>query len=206
MKIICDARSISGTNAYWLLLAGVLTAFQCLAAPALAVPGAVQFNRDIRAMMSENCFACHGPDSNARKAGLRLDTKEGLFEKTPKRGPAVVPGKPEQSELWKRITATSADDVMPPPESHKTLKPEQKELFRKWIAGGASWQGHWAYLKPERPAVPGFSKSVISGRGGAAAATDSLITSFPIRNPIDAFVVAKLQSKGLKPNAEADRR
>jgi mono/diheme cytochrome c family protein len=159
-----------------------------------AASGPVQFNRDIRSMMSENCFACHGPDANARKAGLRLDTKEGLFEKTPKRGPAVVAGKPEQSELWKRITATSPDDVMPPPESHKTLKPEQRELFKQWILGGATWQGHWAYLKPERPAVPD------------AAKLKAQSSKFKIENPIDAFVLAKLQSKGLKPNSEADRR
>ena len=183
-------------------------------APAAGHP--VQFNRDIRSMMSENCFACHGPDANKRKAGLRLDTKEGLFEKTPKRGPAVVAGKPEQSELWKRITATDPDDVMPPPESHKTLKPEQKELFRKWIAEGASWQGHWAYVKPERPSVPVISKSVsgksvgsersAGGKNTDSPITGSLITSFPIRNPIDALVLAKLQNKGLKPNSEADRR
>ena len=81
-------------SAVWLFV--ILAAVQPAAASSFG-----SFNRDVRPVMSENCFACHGPDANARKAGLRLDTKEGLFEKTPKRGPAVVPGKPEQSELWR---------------------------------------------------------------------------------------------------------
>jgi len=149
----------------------------------------VKFNRDIRPILSENCFACHGPDANARKAKLRLDTKDGIFEKTPKREPAVVPSNLEKSELWQRITATDEDDMMPPPESHKVLKAEQKELFRKWILAGAPWQGHWAYIKPERPSVPNVKAS-----------------GFSVRNPIDAFILAKLQSKGLKPAPEADKR
>jgi hypothetical protein len=154
-----------------------------------AADSSVRFNRDIRPLLADNCFACHGPDNNARKAGLRLDTKEGLFEKTPKRGPAVVPGELAKSELWRRVIATDPDDVMPPPESHKTLKPGQKERLKEWILGGAPWQGHWAYLKPERPPVPNVKAS-----------------GFKVRNPVDAFVLAKLQSKGLKPAPEADRR
>src|SRR5258705_2063364 len=159
---------------------------------ARVAPGAqatLNFNRDIRPIFAENCFACHGPDNNARKAGLRFDTKEGIFEKTKKHEPAVVPGSLEKSELWARINATDPDDVMPPPKSRKVLKPEQKELFKKWILAGAPWQGHWAYIKPERPVVPNVSQ-----RG------------FEIRNPIDAFILAKLQSKGLKPAPEAGRR
>jgi hypothetical protein len=149
----------------------------------------VKFDRDIRPILAENCFACHGPDTGARKAGLRFDTKEGFFEKTKKHEPAVVPGNLEKSELWARINATDPDDVMPPPESNKVLKPEQKELFKKWILAGAQWEGHWAYIKPERPAVPNVKQ-----RG------------FEVRNPIDGFILAKLQSKGLKPAPEADRR
>jgi hypothetical protein len=149
----------------------------------------VKFNRDIRPILAENCYACHGPDNNARKAKLRLDTKEGFFEKTPKREPAVIPGDLEKSELWRRVTTTDEDDMMPPPDSHKVLKPEQKELLKKWIMAGAPWQGHWAYVKPERPEVPKVKAS-----------------GFPIRNPIDAFILAKLQGKGLKPAPEADKR
>jgi hypothetical protein len=181
----------------------------------------VRFNRDIRPLLADNCFACHGPDNKARKAGLRLDLREGLFEKTPKHDPAVVPGNLEKSELWRRVTASDPDDIMPPPDSHKTLKPAQKEKLKQWILAGAPWQGHWAYDKPERPPVPVDrrsvnSRSVISKAGSSGASTDllntgSLITysttrGFPIRNPIDAFVLARLQSKGLKPAPEADRR
>jgi hypothetical protein len=188
---------------------------------AFAADNVVQFNRDIRPILADNCLACHGPDNNKRKAGLRLDTREGLFEKTPKREPAVVPGNLEKSELWRRVIATDPDDVMPPPEAHKELKPEQKEKLKKWILAGAPWQGHWAYIKPERPAVPVSSASVISKSvtrkklsGGShtdSLNAGSLITyspakSFPIRNPIDAFILAKLQSRGLQPNPEADRR
>jgi len=156
--------------------------------PAKAAPPAIQFNRDIRPILSQNCFACHGPDNNARKAGLRLDTKAGLFEPTQKHEAVVVPGRLEKSELWRRITATDPDEVMPPPKSHKLLKPEQKDLFRQWIVAGAPWQGHWAYIKPEWPTVPASNKS------------------HWVRNPIDAFVLAKLETRGLKPNPEADRR
>ena len=152
----------------------------------------IVFNRDVRPILSENCFACHGPDANKRKASLRLDTKEGLFEKTPKRGPAVVPDQLKESEMWSRVTATNLDDRMPPEESRKQLKPEQIETLRKWILAGAPWQGHWAFIKPERPIVPGKFK-VSSSR-------------FKVRNPIDAFVLAKLESNGLKPNPEADKR
>jgi hypothetical protein len=164
----------------------VAPAFTSGAAQASA---SVKFNRDIRPILAENCYACHGPDNNARKAKLRLDTKEGIFEKTPKREPAVIPGDLEKSELWRRVTTTDEDDMMPPPDSHKVLKPEQKELLKKWIMAGAPWQGHWAYVKPERPEVPKVKAS-----------------GFPIRNPIDAFILAKLQGKGLKPAPEADKR
>ncbi len=186
---------------------------------ALTAPGAepkVGFNREVRPILADNCFACHGPDSNKRKAGLRLDTKEGIFEKTPKRDPAVVPGKLAQSELWSRITTTNLDDRMPPEESHKKLTPEQIAKLKEWIIAGAPWQGHWSFIKPERPAVPVISKSVnsktvISGgkvdaRRTGSPITDSLITDYSVRNPIDAFVFSKLQEKGLKPNQEADPR
>ena len=188
-----------------------------LAAPAglPAANPAIQFNRDVRPILSDNCFACHGPDANSRKGKFRLDTKEGIFEARPKHQPAVVPGKPEQSELWRRVIAKDPDELMPPAESHKVLKPEQKEILKKWIAGGAQWQGHWAFIKPDRPFVPGsrsvISKSVTSEQKGSPSHTDSLITgplntSKWVRNPIDAFILSKLESKNLKPAPEADRR
>jgi hypothetical protein len=154
-----------------------------------AAESKVSFNRDIRPIFSDNCTACHGPDAKARKADLRLDTKEGFFEKTAKRGPAVVARNLEKSELWQRVITTDPDDIMPPPDSHKSLKPEQKEKLKQWILAGAPWEGHWSFVKPEKPNVPVAKAS-----------------GFKVRNPIDAFILAKLQSKSLKPASEADRR
>ena len=114
----------------------------------------VRFNRDVRPILSEACFQCHGPDPGTRKAGLRLDTREGFFAPTPKRGPAVLAGDPAKSPLWQRLVTTDPDDVMPPPESHKDLKPAQKEVLRKWIEQGASWQPHWSFLPPEKAPLP----------------------------------------------------
>jgi mono/diheme cytochrome c family protein len=158
------------------------------ATSASAAESRIRYNRDVRPILADNCFACHGPDANHRKAGLRLDTKEGFFEKTPKHEPTVVPGNLAKSELWLRITTTNLDDKMPPEDSHKSLKPEQIETLRKWILAGAPWEGHWAFIKPERPPVP-----IVKGLKAGG-------------NPIDAFVFAKLQEKGLKPNKEADKR
>jgi hypothetical protein len=150
----------------------------------------LQFNRDIRPILSEACFHCHGPDPGTRKAGLRLDTREGFFAPTAKRGPAVVAGKPDDSPLWQRLITTDPDDVMPPPESHKELKPEQKAAIQAWIRQGAEWQPHWAFIRPERPTPPAVP-------GGMAAR---------VRNPIDQFIFARLAVKGLTPAPEADRR
>lgn len=168
---------------------------------AAAAESQMSFNRDIRPIFSEYCTACHGPDASARKADLRLDTKEGFFEKTAKRGPAVVAGNLEKSELWQRVITTDEDDLMPPPDSHKKLKPEEKEKLKQWILAGAPWQGHWAFVKPEKPVVPGTPGSNIQ-----RSTLNVERSKFPIRNPIDAFILAKLQSKGLKPAPEADRR
>jgi mono/diheme cytochrome c family protein len=176
-------RLPGGRSGAWLAV-GMLAAFS-----ARAAEPAIRYNRDVRPILADNCFACHGPDAGHRKAGLRLDTKEGLFEKTPKHEPAVVPGNLAKSELWARIITKNPDDKMPPEDSHKELKPEQIETLRKWILAGAPWEGHWAFVKPERPIVPKV-------RGQKSE----------VRNPIDAFVFAKLQEKGLKPNAEADKR
>src|SRR5262249_36497022 len=136
---------------------------------------------------SDNCFACHGPDSAQRKADLRLDTKEGLFGKPGETG-TVVPGKLEESELYQRITSDSPNEMMPPPKSHKKLKKEQKEIIRQWIEQGASWEGHWSFIPPKRPAVPQVKNKAW------------------IRNPIDAFILAKLEEQALTPAPEADRR
>lgn len=149
--------------------------------------GIIQFNRDIRPIVSENCFACHGPDPGQRKEGLRFDRNEGWF--TPgKNGTFIVKGDPAHSLVYQRITSTDSDEVMPPVKTHKTLTPSQKDLIKRWIEQGACWQPHWSWIPPSRPAMP-------------AAQTETWA-----RNPIDAFVLAKLQEKGLTPAPEADRR
>ena len=142
----------------------------------------VSFNRDIRPILSENCFYCHGPDAQKQKAELRLDKRESAVKGGKSGMPAIQPGKPAQSEVVRRILATDPDDHMPPQKSGKVLKPEQVELLKKWITEGAEYQGHWAFLKPERPQPPKTSS-----------------------HPIDAFVLQKLTENGLKPSPEASR-
>jgi hypothetical protein len=146
-------------------------------------PEKVAFNRDIRPILSDNCFACHGPDKNKRIAGFRLDVREEALG----RG-VIVPGKPAQSRLIARILATDAT-AMPPASFHKTLTPAQKTLLKRWIAQGATYEGHWAYQPIQRPVVPKL--------------TDP---KYLVRNAVDAFVRARLKKKGLRPSAEADRR
>jgi hypothetical protein len=160
-----------------------------LLADHLCLADAVQFNRDIRPILSENCFHCHGPDPGSRKAGLRLDTKEGFFEKTEKRGPTVLVGNAKESPLYQRVIETDPDEIMPPPEVHKELKAEQKELLKRWIDEGAPWQPHWSFIKPTKPAVPAVEDKFASWK----------------KNPIDAFILEKLRAVGLEPAPEADK-
>lgn len=149
-------------------------------------PPPVDFNRDIRPILSENCYACHGPDEAKRKADLQLDTQEGLFS-TPDEATIVVPGKPGDSALFQRITTEEKDDVMPPSKTGKTLKVEQIALIKRWIEEGATWKGHWSYIPPTKPEIP------VVGDGGS------------VKNAIDGFVLARLKSAGVTPSPEADR-
>src|SRR5437763_15142164 len=103
----------------------------------------VDFSRDIRPILSDNCFACHGPDPKARKADLRLDTKADLLGSG-----TVVPGKAGESELVKRVTSADPAEVMPPPKSIKKLRPEQVAILKRWVDEGAKWGQHWAFVKP----------------------------------------------------------
>ncbi|MFM2217055.1 MAG: hypothetical protein RL240_1373 [Planctomycetota bacterium] len=143
----------------------------------------VQYNRDIRPILNDNCFACHGQDVNKRAADLRLDVRENALEKN-----ALVPGKPDESTMLLRILSTDENEVMPPPSSHKTLTQEQRDLIRMWIAEGAEYQGHWAYLAPAKPELP------------------QVRNSGWVRNPIDRFVLAELERRGVEPTPEADLR
>jgi mono/diheme cytochrome c family protein len=113
--------------------------------------GKIDFIRDIRPILSDNCFACHGPDEKERKGKFRLDIAEDALKPGKSGEVAIVPGAPEKSELVKRITTTDEDDVMPPPKSKKKLTASQIDLLKRWIADGADYKVHWAFLKPERP-------------------------------------------------------
>ena len=113
----------------------------------------VRFNRDIRPIMSDTCFHCHGFDPKSRKGGLRLDIREEALKPGKSGEIAIVPGKPEESEIIKRIFSNDPEDIMPEKEAHKTLTPAQKELFRRWVAEGAVYEPHWAYKPLEAPAV-----------------------------------------------------
>jgi len=146
----------------------------------------VDFNRDIRPILSDNCFHCHGPDEKTRKAKLRLDTKDGIL-KDLGGYQAVKPGDVKGSEVWKRITTKKDDDVMPPPETHKTLKSEQVSLIKKWIEAGAPFAGHWAFQAPQKAELPTVKNA-----------------KWP-HNGIDNFIADKLAEHKLVPSAEADK-
>jgi mono/diheme cytochrome c family protein len=161
-----------------------------------ALPRVIDFNRDIRPIFSENCYACHGPDKNKRKAGLRLDTRDGIFSAHDDVH-MVVAGKPEESELLRRLTTTDRNARMPEPKSGKRLSDRQIALVRAWIEQGAAWKGHWAYLPPVRPELPPLPPSPPGGEGQGEGEF--------VKNPIDRFVLAKLRDAGLHPSPEADR-
>lgn len=151
---------------------------------AAAASAKIEYNAQIQPILAENCFSCHGPDSAGRKAKLRLDRAEFATAVRGEHEAAIIVGKPDASPLVERIFSTDTEEIMPPPDSHKTLKPEEKALLKRWIAEGASYQEHWSLLAPVRPAVP--------------AATG--VTQKWARNPIDALVAQTLTSAGLKPS------
>lgn len=160
-----------------LLTMRILSTVVLLTVPLLAHAEPLSYNRDIRPILSENCFACHGPDKAAREAKLRLDVREVALKKD-----AIVPGDPEESELVYLINTDDEEDLMPPPDSHKSLTKEEKKILAQWIEEGAVYEAHWAYLKAERPAVPDM---------GA-------------KHPIDNFILAGLKSEKLTLSPPAD--
>jgi hypothetical protein len=172
-------------------LAGFLAAAPLLLSGRAAGQGQpstrVEFNRDIRPILSNTCFVCHGPDNHKRKAKLRLDREEHAFAD---RGgyQAIVPGKPAESEVFKRITSADPKEHMPPPKSKKELTRNQVELIRSWIEQGAKYEGHWSLLAARPPTVPPVKEIAWS------------------KNPIDRFLLAAQEKEGLHPSAEADRR
>jgi mono/diheme cytochrome c family protein len=169
----------------WLALLGAVL-LVALPAVRAADPAPVEFNRGIRPILSDNCFSCHGPDRAKRKAKLRLDTEEGAFADLGGRR-ALVPGDPARSELIARVTAEDETERMPPPASGRKLTPHQIELLRRWVEQGARWQKHWAFLPPRRPELPAVRNEQW------------------VRNPIDAFVLARLEREGLAPSLEPEK-
>lgn len=154
-----------------------------LTVPAVATAEKLSYNRDVRPILSDKCFSCHGFDAKHREADLRLDTAEGAAAKTEGGGVPIKPGTPAESEAWQRILSTDPDEMMPPPKSHKTLANAERDIIRRWIEEGAAYEKHWSFIPPVRPAVPG---------GGSA-------------NPIDAFIGDGLKRASLTPSPETDK-
>lgn len=155
-----------------------------------SLPEKVTFNAHIRPIFSDTCFACHGFDENTREADLRLDTAEGAYAAL-KDNPdlnAIVPGNPEDSAIWHRLVTNDPEDIMPPPEFHKPISDHQKALIKRWIEQGAEYQEHWAYVPIEDPEVPALTQH-----------------SDKVANPIDAFVLNKLEELGIDPTPRADK-
>ncbi len=176
-------------STYLCVLLAVGSVFVTCAMAAAADPASgppVNFQRQVRPILSDNCFLCHGPDHGTRMADLRLDIREGAFARR-KNGVVIVPGKPDESLLIRRVFAPGAATRMPPAYSHKTLSPDQKDILRRWVAQGAPWKDHWAFVAPVRPPLP-----AVKDAGWA-------------RNPIDRFILAKLEANGLRPAPEASR-
>jgi hypothetical protein len=169
-----------------LLLAAISSATLVLHSPRDGAEGsstALEFNRDVRPILAENCYACHGPDKGKRKAGLRLDQREVAMDKG-----VLSPGSPEESELVRRIFSSDPEEQMPPPESRKSLSEAQKHTLETCIATGAEYQAHWAYTPLVRPAVP------------------SIALPERAANPIDAFLLERLDLLAITPSPAADRR
>ncbi|QDU27827.1 Planctomycete cytochrome C [Anatilimnocola aggregata] len=175
----------------WLIAYPLFVCFALSAAIMAAEPSKqIDFNRDIKPILSNKCYFCHGPDEAERKGGidgLRLDTFEGAKADLGSGHAAVVPGQPEKSELIKRVTSREADQVMPPPGIGKNLTPREIELLREWIRQGAPFAQHWSYVKPTFPQLPAIKNK-----------------AWP-KNEIDHFLLARLEREGLQPQDEADR-
>ncbi|HSU65855.1 MAG TPA: PSD1 and planctomycete cytochrome C domain-containing protein [Tepidisphaeraceae bacterium] len=164
-----------------ILIALVLRATTALAAPA------IEFNRDVRPILSANCFKCHGIDDGARKSKLRLDVREVATAPAKSGKVAIVPGKPDASELVRRVFSPDPDEVMPPASTKVVLSATQKSLLKQWVAAGAKYEVHWAFVAPRQAPLPEVKDATWAA------------------NPIDRFVLAKLRSEGLSPSPEADR-
>jgi cytochrome c553 len=160
---------------------GVSACFAAGTSQDVATP--LGYNRDVRPILAEACFSCHGPDSAARQADLRLDQRDAAIEHG-----VLVPGDPAGSELLRRILSDDPDEQMPPPETKKTITPEQRAILERWILAGAAYEPHWSLIAPHRPAPPEVKDAAW------------------VRNPIDRFILAELERRGWSPAPEADLR
>ena len=147
----------------------------------------VDYRREIRPILSNNCYQCHGPDDRQRQGDLRLDVEQAAKQKRESSGPAIVPGDPDASLLIQRVTAEDELLRMPPPDSGKKLTARQIELLKKWIEQGAEWKPHWSFVPPRRPELPQLKRDE------------------PGLSPIDYFIRARLEEEGLDPSPEADK-
>ncbi len=159
----------------------------CFVAARIHAADNVDFNREVRPILSENCFRCHGLDEKQRQAGLRLDLRDMAVRKLDSGQRAIVPGDPAVSAMISRVLAKDESERMPPKEMHKALTSEQVDVLKRWIASGANYTGHWAFIKPTRPPLP----TVANKTWG--------------RNEIDAFILARLEKEKIEPSPEASR-
>ena len=173
----------SSAGLAWLAIGASL-----LSAVSLRAEDRLEYNRDVRPILADKCFACHGPDSASRKADLRLDQRDAAVT-----AGALVPGKPDESELLRRIVSADEAEVMPPPETKKMLSEAERQVLRRWIAEGAEYQLHWSFLTPQRPPVPDVSKWA-----------DGRFANWP-QQPLDAFILERIIGAGLEPAPEADK-
>jgi len=188
VKTLIQNRSDSSAAGFLIVVVcTLLSAGFARSNPKKSVPETISFNHHVRPILSENCFFCHGPDEKTQEADLRLDLPEGA---TADLGgyAAIVPGDPEKSEAWSRILSDDPDELMPPPDSHRELSAADREILRRWITDGAEYDPHWAFMTPERPEIPEVDKADW------------------VKNPIDVFLLVRLEEEGLETNPEASPR
>src|SRR5262245_2618891 len=183
MPRICPPFMSTRRPFAWLLIGAAAAALP----PVASADDPVRFSLQVRPILADNCFHCHGPDETHREAKLRLDEETSAQEKRDD-GAAIVPGKPDESALIKRITSSDPDFVMPPPDTNKKLKPGQIDILKKWIAEGAPWGKHWSFEPPQQVPLPEVKQK-----------------DWP-QSPIDHFVLAELEKRNLAPAPPADPR
>ncbi len=182
----------NGFLGIWPVMLGLCVFFGCqgnLDSEEKQIPESISYNFHIRPILSENCYACHGPDANKREAGLRFDIEKEAFAGL-KENPgshALVPGKPDNSVAFQRMISTDPSEIMPPPETNLKLTEYQIKLIKKWIQQGAEFEPHWAFLRPEKAPLPKVKNK-----------------EWP-RNELDYFILSKQENEGLSPNPEADK-